>query len=273
MAFAMSLTCLICSIGGGSADSAEREVLRSRRIKDKQVSDRSAKRKAVRITEMAESGAHDLLSGSDAEAKTAAAAIKESTDEQKLTELAKKVIDELQTVMISRDLPKLKEMIAQIMANPRAFLGMAAVPVAVRQAMVSALGACGGPALESLMDFMTDPDPAVAKSATQSFELSIQDPKLSDRERSVLVIGAAEMINDPLEMTCLLANLSKMRHSVWVETVSAINETGTDAARSQLAERIHFYTGDYDIQSIEELPEWLEKNPDKPWDDGLYGGR
>lgn len=274
MALAMSFTCLICSIGGGSADSVERDpgVLRSRRIRDGKDSDRTAKRRAVRIAETVRADAQEKKSAELEEAERAAGIVREAAADRRLDELAQHIIRQLQDAVSVRDFPKLQALIAKIMSSPKAVLGMASVPVAVRKAIVQALGGFGPTGLPELVEFLGDPDPVVAGMAEQTFTLSLSDFSIGDYDRSPLIVAASQILTEETAVTEVMMNLSSCRPSVMAETMAAILEKGTPEAQEAALKKMRFLANDESIKTVDDIAAWLENHPDPANADRIFGG-
>lgn len=274
VALVMSFTCLICSRSGGLSEpsGADAGVLRSRRIRDGKDSDRAEKRKAVRIDETVRAGAQKKKSKYLSETERAAGVVREMTDDRQLDELARHVIKQLQDAVSIRDFPKLQALVAKIMSSPKAVLGMASIPVAVRKAIVQALGGFGPMGLPELVEFLGDPDPVVASMAEQTFTLSLSDFSIGDYDRSPLIVAASQILTEETAVTEVMMNLSSCRPSVMAETVAAILERGTPEAQEAALKKMRFLANDESIKTVDDIVVWLENNPDPANADRIFGG-
>ncbi len=63
-----------------------------------------------------------------------------------------------------------------------------------------------------------------------------------------------------------------MRHSAAVETIKTLMTDGNDTTKQVPPDNIEFYTGRDNIESPEQLDEWLGQNPDDEGDEEFYGG-
>lgn len=146
------------------------------------------------------------------------------------------------------------------------------IPNAIKRAAIEALGWFGTSCAPEIFAFLEDANLDIQKYALENFEDALADFDLGDRERSKILIGAAMVVNDVDAMDSLIFELNNMRHSVAVETIKQIMATGTEAAKSLLAENIEFYTGEEGLDTVEKLDQWLKDNPDDEDDEEFYGG-
>lgn len=277
MALAMSVTCLICSLGGGSSETSESDskVLRSRRIREGGNGFGRSVRRAERIDGAGRSDRLRAEGQGDGVSSLAdaVAAKKERADEERLSALAEHVIQQLKDAAWNADLPRLQKLIAAIFANPRASLCMGSVPVAVRRQIVESLGMCGVAGLPELVEFIGDENPSVAKEALEMFETRVDDFSLSDVDRAPLIVAAAKIVSDPMELTGLMQNMTLLRNSLKVDVFAEILKSGTAAAQEAVRSKMQTLTGEENLTSAADGEDWLERNPDGENDDVWFGGK
>lgn len=146
------------------------------------------------------------------------------------------------------------------------------LPIVMRRKALEALGWFGAQSLPEISAFLLDDDPSVAEDAQLQLEQALQDFELSDYALSDIVVSLMKFTNDPDTIDNYYMELSRMRNSVMISTLVQIGESGSDVAKEKLAENISFYTGDFEIETIEQAEQWLEDNPDGENDDEMYGG-
>lgn len=133
-------------------------------------------------------------------------------------------------------------------------------------------GGCSSAIGEALLDYVTDPEPAVARASMERFMQAISDFSLGDRERAQLVLAASITVDNRDDMGWVYSQFATMRHSVAVDTFVKISEHGNDIAVNLLGEEILNYTGDENITTVEDAEKWLKDNPDGEEDEAFYGG-
>lgn len=271
LSLSVSLVSLICSFGVGSSDSAEAgdaRVLRSRVIREKGPRNATdGKRSAVRIKpqQIAVDSRKNPLGAMLNEAA-------ETLDDEQLAELTQSVIRELQGTVERKDFPALQKLIAKIMSNPKSVLAMSTVPIAVRRAIVQALGSFGPAGLPELVEFLGDADPTVAGLAEQTFTMSLSDFSLGDYDRSPLIIAAAQILTEETAVTEVMMNLSSCRPSVIAATMAGILEKGTPEAQEAALKKMRFLAHDETISTVEDVRTWAENNPDPANAQKIFGG-
>lgn len=145
------------------------------------------------------------------------------------------------------------------------------VPKSVRLMAINALGWFGASGLPEIAGFLGDESAEVVQAAIDKYAEALSDFYLGDRDRSLILRQAAQVINDTDSMNFLMFELNNMRHSVAVETMKAMMTDGTQATKSVLPESIQFYTGEENIDTPAKLDEWLAQNPDDQYDEDFYG--
>ena len=131
----------------------------------------------------------------------------------------------------------------------------------MKRSAVSALNLFGKDAIPDLIDFMTDADGEICEDAFDKFETALQD-EMSDAERSALLKTALSAISDPDRIDSLLVNLNDMGNAVKADTIKAILQTGTDAAKSRMNERLDIYT-DESVKTMADIDRWAAETPDE----------
>lgn len=202
----------------------------------------------------------------------------EDVDEAELTDLARKVLLSLQQALDTENYSEIKDILAMCSQAPRGSLsksgksGPAVVPVMLRRKLVEAMGWFGAEAIPELVEFIADADEDVSQMAKDQFQLALEDISLSDYERAQIVVLAAQAVTDSDFLDQVFAEINNMRHSVGASTLVNICENGTEPAKALMPDAIEFFTGEDNIQTVEDVEKWLEANPDGPDDDDLYGG-
>ena len=195
-----------------------------------------------------------------------------------LDELQKEIIKELQQAIDGMDYPAVRAAIEKMKEYGLARaqeLGSSDwsrhVPLVMRRDAVAALGWIGAQALPELVEFLVDAEPEIAMDAQAQLEQALMDFELGDHELAEVVVNLMRVVDDPSALDSYYMELSRMRNSVMISTLVEISNSGTDAARSKLAENLSFYTGDDSITTVEQAEEWLANHPDGPDDDEFYG--
>lgn len=197
--------------------------------------------------------------------------------EDQLNELERNVLRELRDALDNRDLSALSRLIAEIqragMSGSR-FASCASVSRALKKAAITALMGFGGDGIADLIGFLADSDPDIADIAVNEFERALQDFSLGDRRTAEIVVQAASVLTDDNSLDFILGNIYNMRHSVGIEAILAVYETGTEVARSKMPEITTMFTGESEeteILTVKAAEQWLKENPDGPDDEFLYG--
>ena len=222
-------------------------------------------RKSVRITE-SEAARPDLMAGVKGDEAEAGA-----EDEERLTDLEKSVVKELQAALDANNLRAVRRILSKFTASTSSGGLGGKVHRRLRLQAVQALGWFGKDAALDLMEYVADADEEVRTDAFSQFELALQDVEMGDRERAEILKGAMKVLKDDDQLESLLNNLTDMRNSRRVETIKDIIANGTPEAKAKMLEQMEFYT-DSDVTTVDALDRWLATNPDDPGDDDLYGG-
>ena len=193
-------------------------------------------------------------------------------EEKELTDLAKSVLRELQRAIDAKDLKALRALVARMYGDPEAVLGMADIPPAFRRKLVQAFAWFGGEGALDLMQFLADDDPTVVEMTRDAYVMEAMDFTVSDRERAEYILAALQTLTDERTVSMLMPAVQSLRHSVGVETLKQVMATGTDVAQAKVANSVHAFTQDPDVQTAADLDDWLAKHPDGPMDEQFYGG-
>lgn len=203
-------------------------------------------------------------------------------EEARLTEAQRKLLADIRAALQSEDRRAMLRFVRKIQSMNEWPDG---IPEPIKKASLEALDWCGGVGcLPELLGFLADANPEIVRQAVSQWEDAIADcdhdidllnTDGSVREEGLAthVIAAARVVKDAEAMESILSEISSgMRHSVAVETIVKISELGNQVAIDQLASVIEALTDDASITTVEQLQEWLEKNPDDPDDGFMYGG-
>lgn len=196
-----------------------------------------------------------------------------------LDEFQKEVLKDLQAALDAGEYKPFVEVIERMIeAGKKAALASGSsdwsrfVPLAMKRKAVEALGWFGAETMPEIVGFLQDVDPEIAQDAQMRLEQALQDYDLSDYDLSEIVVGLMKVTTDPDVLDSYYMELARMRNSVMIGTLIEIGQSGTEAAQEKLPENISFYTGDFEIETVEQAEQWLEENPDGEDDDIFYGG-
>ena len=188
-------------------------------------------------------------------------------EEKKLTEEQRKIIEEIRAALAADDFKTLMRLVRQMQASKEWPDG---IPKAVKLAAVDALGWFGGNCLPELVGFLADADRDVISATVDAWEDAIAECE-ADYEVATQVKFACKVVVDSDSMDSILSEIGNMRHSVGIDTLKEILTTGNETAKAQVQEIIDDFTGEKGLTTPEQLDEWLEKNPDSPDDEEMYG--
>ena len=188
-------------------------------------------------------------------------------EEKKLTDEQRKIIEEIRAALAADEFKTLMRLVRQMQASKEWPDG---IPKAVKLAAVDALGWFGGNCLPELVGFLADADRDVISATVDAWEDAIAECE-ADYEVATQVKFACKVVVDSDSMDSILSEIGNMRHSVGIETLKEIITTGNETAKAQVQDIIDDFTGEKGLTTVEQLDEWLEKNPDSPDDEEMYG--
>ena len=188
-------------------------------------------------------------------------------EEKKLTDEQRRIIEEIRAALAADDFKKLMQLVRTMQASKEWPDG---IPKAVKLAAVDALGWFGGNCLPELVGFLADADRDVISATVDAWEDAIAECE-ADYEVATQVKFACKVVVDSDSMDSILSEIGNMRHSVGIDTLKEILTTGNETAKAQVQEIIDDFTGEKGLTTPEQLDEWLEKNPDSPDDEEMYG--
>lgn len=190
--------------------------------------------------------------------------------DEELTSLSKEqreMIVALQEALDDNRYGKVKDVVDRIMSGGD-------VPKVMRERCIDALAWFGKKSMKQLMGIAkSDPDNGVRGKASEQLLNVVDDPAVSDRERSALVKELAiEPIEDKETIENLLSKIDDMRHSVAIETITYIMEKGSPSIKERIPETLESFTGEENVKTASDARTWLRANPDEPEDEETYGG-
>lgn len=191
-----------------------------------------------------------------------------SVEEEKLTALQQKLLEEIRAALREDDYKKLMKLVRKMQSSDEWPDG---IPNSIKKAALEALGWYGSKCLPEIIPFLADSNPEIVASAVDQWEDAIAECD-SDREVSEQVKLASRVVVDKESVDSILVEAQNMRHSVAVETFKDVLANGNEQAKAKVLEQIADYTDDSTITTAEQLDEWLAKNPDDPGDEEMYGG-
>ena len=201
----------------------------------------------------------------------------EADEEAKLTEMQRKMLDEIREACDADDRRKVIKLVQNMQASEE---GPDGIPAILKLEAIDALGWFGIDGLAELAGFLKDIDPEVQKAAVDGFDDALSDPDLGDRQRAEILKVAAQVVTDADALESMMMELDDMRNSVAVETAIAILNSGNEEAKSALKDVMgdrFEYDLDEDVEdrpppkTQDELKKWLELNPDDEDDEEFYG--
>ena len=190
-------------------------------------------------------------------------------DEAALNAEQRKLIQAIRDALDAEDKKQVLKLVQRLQTSEEWPDG---IPKSIKMAAIEALGWFGASCLPELAGFLADKDEEVVEAAVEKYEEALEDPDLSDRERSLILIQAAKVINDSDAMDAMLSELDDMRNSVAVETLKVLMASANETTKSLLPDAIESVTGEENIDTPEKLDAWLKENPDDEDDEELYGG-
>lgn len=194
-------------------------------------------------------------------------------EEDLLTEYSKAMLMELQKALDSENFFKVRELVAKMLEiPPDPMFGADGVAAILRRKAVDALGWFGAEGLPMLAAMLGDADPDIAQATFDQFQLALEDISLSDYDRADIIYMASKVLTNVDDLEMLFMEINNMRHSVGAGLLVSICQEGTDAAKGLMPDAIEFFTGEDNLQTVEDVQDWLDENPDGPDDDDLYGG-
>lgn len=194
-------------------------------------------------------------------------------EEAKLNDFSRKILQDLQDALDSENFSRVSKLVAKMLEiPPDPKFGKDGVAALLRRKAVEALGWFGAKAMPELVGMLADADPEIVQATFDQFSLALEDISLSDYERADIVVMAAKVLKNTDDLEMLFMEINNMRHSVGAGALVEICLEGTDAAKSLMPETIEFFTGEDNLQTVEDVENWLAENPDGEDDDDLYGG-
>ena len=194
-----------------------------------------------------------------------------ASEEARLTEAQKKLLEEIRAALKVDNWRKLTKLVQQLQASDEWPDG---VPLAIRRASINALSFYGAKCLPEIVGFMGDADAEIVDTATDSFWDSVTDPDLSDLEIEANLLAAMKVIRSEDSIKSMLSEVitTSMRNSRAVDTIKKLMAYDSKAIREELPSVIEELTEDPNVTTAQQLDEWLEKHPDEPDDEEMYGG-
>lgn len=190
-----------------------------------------------------------------------------SAEEEKLTALQQKLLEEIRAALREDDYKTLMRLVRKMQSSDEWPDG---IPNSIKKAALEALGWYGSKCLPEIVPFLADSNPEIVADAVSQWEDAIAECD-SDREVSEQVKLASRVVVEADSVESILVEAQNMRHSVAVETFKDVLANGNEQAKAKVLEQIADYTDDSTITTVEQLDEWLEKNPDDPGDEEMYG--
>lgn len=192
----------------------------------------------------------------------------EQSDEAALTELQRKLLEEIRAALREDDYKTLMRLVRKMQASDEWPDG---IPNSIKLAALEALGWYGSKCLPEVVPFLADSNPEIVSAAVSQWEDAIAECD-SDREIAEQVKLAARVVTDEDSLESILVEVMNMRHSVAVETLKDVLANGNEQAYNKVLEQIADFTDDKTITTAEQLDAWLQEHPDDPGDEEMYGG-
>ena len=194
-------------------------------------------------------------------------------EEAKLNDFSRKILQDLQAALDSEDFSRISKLVAKMLEiPPDPKFGKEGVAALLRRKAVEALGWFGAKAMPELVGMLGDADPEIVQATFDQFSLALEDISLSDYERADIVVMASKVLKNTDDLEMLFMEVNNMRHSVGAGALVEICQDGTPEAKSLMPDTIEFFTGEDNLQTVEDVENWLAENPDGEDDDDLYGG-
>ena len=228
-------------------------------------SDKAAK-KSGRLNARNAAGKGKATRVVEAEARTKPTFAIDGDDEAHLTEDQLKLIEEIRLALAEERVRDLIALVKKLQRSPEWPDG---IPTSIKEAAIDALAYFGNKAFPAMIGFMADSNPDILDMAMDAFDEALQDAN-GDRELSAMLIAACQVVTDADQLESFLMELDEMRHSVAVETIKAIYNSGTQAAKDALQEAIDNYTCEEGL-TVDKLDQWLKDHPDDADDEDLFG--
>ena len=264
MAVAAVGLCFQLGSDGGEDKAADEAALRSRKIREVRMAGkkRAEARRAVR---------QDVKVAVDREKPRVLEL--EDDEEAKLNDFSRKILEDLQAALDSENFSRVSKLVAKMLEiPPDPKFGKEGVAALLRRKAVEALGWFGAKAMPELVAMLGDADPEIVQTTFDQFTLALEDISLSDYERADIVVMASRVLRNTDDLEMLFMEVNNMRHSVGAGALVEICQDGTPEAKSLMPETIEFFTGEDNLQTVEDVEKWLAENPDGADDDDLYGG-
>ena len=191
-----------------------------------------------------------------------------STEEGKLTALQQTLLEEIRAALREDDYKTLMRLVRKMQSSDEWPDG---IPNSIKKAALEALGWYGSKCLPEIIPFLADSNSEIVADAVSQWEDAIAECD-SDREVAEQVKLASRVVVEADSVESILVEAQNMRHSVAVETFKDVLANGNEQAKAKVLEQIADYTDDSTITTAEQLDKWLEKNPDDPGDEEMYGG-
>ncbi len=193
-------------------------------------------------------------------------------EEDALTGPLKALLDELRAAGEAGDKAKVLKIVNMLQKSEEWPDG---IPKALHLAALEELTEFGGDTASELFGYLECLDPEVREETYGALEEAVSDTRLSDFERSKLIIEFSKYVADPDTLESFFDEIGmSMRNSVAADTIIGVMKSGTAAAKIALKEAIEEVTddetGSYDTP--EKMEQWKKENPDDDDDAEEYAG-
>ena len=173
-------------------------------------------------------------------------------DEAALSAEQKALLEEIRRVLDQEDRAGLIRIVQKMQKSDEWPDG---IPISIRKAAIDALAWFGHDCIPEILGFAHDPDAEIQQQSLEAYENALFEAN-GDLELSQLIIAAAKVVTDFDSIDSMMMWLNDMRPSRQVETIKAIWENGSDAAKRAVNENIEFITGEDGIRTPEDLDKW-----------------